>query len=80
MTVEEIEVLNNELKNLINNQKLKNKLYIRGKWRDHTKAVEQAKSSIEITNKAKELQDYRDLNNKIASRIPDKSTGQKEKD
>ena len=28
----------------------------------------------------KELQDYRDLNNKIASRIPDKSTGQKEKD
>jgi len=28
----------------------------------------------------KELQDYRDLNNKIASRIPDKSAGQKEKD
>jgi DNA-binding MarR family transcriptional regulator len=28
----------------------------------------------------KELQDYRDLNKKIASRIPDKSTGQKEKD
>ena len=27
-----------------------------------------------------ELQDYRDLNNKIASRIPDKRTGQKEKD
>jgi DNA-binding MarR family transcriptional regulator len=27
----------------------------------------------------KELQDYRDLNNKIASRIPEKSTGQKEK-
>ncbi len=28
----------------------------------------------------KELEDYRDLNNKIASRIPDKSAGQKEKD
>ncbi len=28
----------------------------------------------------KELKDYRDLNNKIASRIPDKSAGQKEKD
>lgn len=26
-----------------------------------------------------ELRDYRDLNNKIASRIPDKSSGQKEK-
>jgi len=28
----------------------------------------------------KELKDYRDLNNKIASRIPNKSAGQKEKD
>jgi len=27
-----------------------------------------------------ELQDYRDLNNKIASRIPDKNAAQKEKD
>lgn len=56
----EIEDIANELKRLISNQKLKNKLYRRGKWREHDKAVTQAETNIASWNERKKLADYSD--------------------